>query len=178
MTLHTVMIICRADKMRDSEYFIYSSSEQNGNFAYRIKEGYSHNGFAASEYTYNGLKWFWKSSDKVTTGTETYQDFTLDNVLHTAENYPLEYNELADYAKTEQDNGVLPGLAVQIDNFEDYDTIYVVFPVWWYTMPQAVYSFFDAYDFSGKTIIPASTHAGSYLAGSPATIVELEPMQR
>lgn len=95
--------------------------------------------------------------------------------IQTIVDYPLEYNDLANYAKSEQDNGVLPELAVQINNFEDYDTIYVVFPVWWYTMPQAVYSFFDAYDFSGKTIIPASTHAGSYLAGSPATIAELEP---
>ncbi|MGN1203754.1 MAG: prolyl oligopeptidase family serine peptidase [Lachnospiraceae bacterium] len=82
----------RADKMRDSEYFTESDSEQNGNFAYRIKEGYSHNGFAASEYTYNGLKWFWKSSDKVTTGTETYQDFTLGNVLHTKDNGDIHYN--------------------------------------------------------------------------------------
>ena len=42
-------------------------------------------------------------------------------------------------------------------------------------MPQAVYSFFNEYDFAGKTIIPCSTHAGSYLTGSPATIRELEP---
>ena len=42
-------------------------------------------------------------------------------------------------------------------------------------MPQAVYSFFDEYDLAGKTIIPCSTHAGSYLTGSPATIRELEP---
>ncbi len=42
-------------------------------------------------------------------------------------------------------------------------------------MPQAVYSFFDEYDFSGKTIIPAVTHEGSNLAGSPAAIQKLEP---
>ena len=95
--------------------------------------------------------------------------------IRTENNYPLEYNELADYAKDEQDNNVLPVLTSHIDNLDQYSTIIVVFPDWWYTMPQAVYSFFDEYDFSGKTIIPCSTHAGSGLAGSPKTIRELEP---
>ncbi len=95
--------------------------------------------------------------------------------IKTEAEYPLEYNELADYAKNEQDNGILPELTSQISNLEKYDIVIVVFPVWWYTMPQAVYSFFDAYDFSGKTIVPATTHAGSYLSGSPSTIAELEP---
>jgi len=40
---------------------------------------------------------------------------------------------------------------------------------------QAVYSFFDEYDLSGKTIVPCATHAGSRLAGAPSTIEELEP---
>jgi flavodoxin len=95
--------------------------------------------------------------------------------IQTDVEYPLVYNDLADYAKDEQDNGVLPTLTTKIENFDSYDTVIVVFPVWWYTMPQAVYSFFDVYDFSGKTVIPATTHAGSYLAGSPATIASLEP---
>lgn len=42
-------------------------------------------------------------------------------------------------------------------------------------MPQVMYSFFDEYDFSGKTIIPFTVHNGSRLSGTPATIQELEP---
>ena len=95
--------------------------------------------------------------------------------IRTEVNYPLEYNDLADYAKDEQDNNVLPALTSHIENLDQYSTIIVVFPDWWYTMPQAVYSFFDEYDLAGKTIIPCSTHAGSYLTGSPATLRELEP---
>ena len=95
--------------------------------------------------------------------------------IQTAVNYPLDYDELADYAKNEQDNDVLPELTSHIDNMEQYDTIFVVYPAWWYTMPQAVYSFFDEYDLSGKTVIPCATHAGSRLAGAPSTIEELEP---
>ena len=49
----------RVQKMRDSNYFAELTAETNGNFVYRIKDGYSHNGYAASTYTYNGLCWFW-----------------------------------------------------------------------------------------------------------------------
>lgn len=103
-----------------------------------------------------------------------HTDSDLFSIRTTAE-YPLEYNDLADYAKSEQDNGVLPELTTHIEDIGQYDTIFVVYPAWWYTMPQAVYSFFDEYDLSGKTIVPCATHAGSRLAGAPSTIEELEP---
>ena len=47
--------------------------------------------------------------------------------------------------------------------------------IWWYDLPQVMYSFFDEYDFSGKTIIPFDVHRGSRLSGTPNTIQELEP---
>jgi acetyl esterase/lipase len=49
----------RVEHMRNSPYFTESDNAQNGNFAYRVKDGYSHDGLAAMEYTYNGLLWFW-----------------------------------------------------------------------------------------------------------------------
>lgn len=49
----------RVKKMRDSDYFTELTAETNGNFVYRIMDGYSHNGFSANTYTYNGLRWFW-----------------------------------------------------------------------------------------------------------------------
>lgn len=91
--------------MRDSSYFAELNEKQDGNFIYLTKEGYSHNGTAASEYTYNGLKYFWKNDEKtrvntsaketdhnVTAGTETYKDFTIDNVLHTKDNGDIHFN--------------------------------------------------------------------------------------
>lgn len=49
------------------------------------------------------------------------------------------------------------------------------FPTWWYDLPQILYSFFDEYDFSGKTIIPFNSHNGSQFSGTIETIQELEP---
>ena len=51
----------RVVKMRNSPYFIESNNTRNGNFAYHAKEGYAHNGTAAMEYTYNGLRRFWNT---------------------------------------------------------------------------------------------------------------------
>ena len=56
-----------------------------------------------------------------------------------------------------------------------YDTIFIGYPTWWYDMPQVLYSFFDEYDFSGKTIIPFNTHNGSRFSGTIETIQDLEP---
>lgn len=95
--------------------------------------------------------------------------------IQTVQKYPFEYSELADFAKAEKDDNVHPELATHIENIDNYDTIFVVLPAWWYTMPMPLYSFFEEYDLSGKTIIPAVTHEGSGLVGSPRTIAELEP---
>ena len=47
--------------------------------------------------------------------------------------------------------------------------------MWWYTLPMMMYTFFDTYDFSGKTIIPFNTHEGSGDGGTYETIKEFEP---
>lgn len=51
----------RVELMRNAQNFADSDVSQNGNFAYRVKDGYAHDRFAANEYTYNGLRWFWNS---------------------------------------------------------------------------------------------------------------------
>ena len=47
------------------------------------------------------------------------------------------------------------------DNMQDYDTIFVGFPVWWYVAPTIINTFLEGYDLSGKTIIPFATSGGS-----------------
>ena len=47
------------------------------------------------------------------------------------------------------------------DNMQDYDTIFVAFPVWWYVAPTIINTFLEGYDLSGKTIIPFATSGGS-----------------
>lgn len=89
--------------------------------------------------------------------------------------FPGEYEPLANHAKEEQDNGVLPVLTSHIGNLDEYDTVFIGYPVWWYTLPQVMLSFFEEYDFSGKTLIPFCTHLGSRSGGTFERIAELEP---
>lgn len=49
----------RVQLLRSSPYFTEAGTEQDGNFAFRVKNGYAHDGVAAAEYTYNGLRWLW-----------------------------------------------------------------------------------------------------------------------
>lgn len=95
--------------------------------------------------------------------------------IETSVDYPGDINELIEYASGEQEEDVRPELTSHIENLEEYDTIFVGYPLWWYDLPQVMYSFFDEYDFSGKTIIPFDVHRGSRLSGTPDTIQELEP---
>lgn len=89
--------------------------------------------------------------------------------------YPADGGELIDYADQEQSEGARPVLTSHIENPDQYDVIFIGYPTWWYDMPQALYSFFDEYNFSGKTIIPFNVHNGSRFSGTISTIQELEP---
>ncbi len=92
-----------------------------------------------------------------------------------SKDYSLDYNTCADEAKAETDSDARPQFEPLSVNIKDYDTIYVGYPMWWYTLPMVMYTFFDTYDFSGKTIIPFNTHAGSGDGGTYQTIKEFEP---
>ena len=93
----------------------------------------------------------------------------------TAEKYPSNYNDTVDAGQAEKNNNVKPAIATHIDNLDDYDTIFIGFPNWWYGMPMVMYTFFDEYDFSGKTIVPFCTSGGSAFSDSINEIKELEP---
>lgn len=86
-----------------------------------------------------------------------------------------DFKAMATFARDEIDNGERPAIRSQIENFDDYDVVFVGYPIWWYDMPAIMYSFFDTYDFSGKTIIPFTTHGGSRLSGTVEIIQNLEP---
>ena len=95
--------------------------------------------------------------------------------IQTEETYPEDGGELIDYAAEEQDEDARPELSTHIEDLDDYDTIFIGYPNWWADMPQPLYTFFDEYDFSGKTIIPFNSHNGSRFSGTIDTIAELEP---
>ncbi|EQE88347.1 flavodoxin-like fold family protein [Clostridioides difficile CD69] len=89
--------------------------------------------------------------------------------------YTTNHEELVDIASQEQEENTRPAIKDRIADFEQYDTVFVGYPIWWSDLPMIMYSFFDEYDFSDKTIIPFSTHGGSGLADTISTIKELEP---
>lgn len=95
--------------------------------------------------------------------------------IQTAAPYPGNFDDLAAQAQQEVRNNVHPQLSTNIENFDDYDVIFVGYPIWWYQMPMAMYSFFDKYDFKGKTLVPFSSHGGSGWSGSLDMIRGLEP---
>lgn len=95
--------------------------------------------------------------------------------LITAESYPVEYRKTTDVAKQEQNDQARPVLTSHVENLEDYDLIFLGYPNWWGTLPMAMFTFLEEYDFSGKTIIPFCTHDGSGLGKGPADIAVLCP---
>ncbi len=82
------------------------------------------------------------------------------------------YSELAKYAKKEHDEDMRPAIKNTID-LDGYDNIFIGYPMWWYTFPMIIYTLFDEYDFSGKTVIPFNTHMGSEDGGTYKTVKEL-----
>lgn len=92
-----------------------------------------------------------------------------------AEKYPDNYDETVDRGREEKNSNFRPQLINHIENFDNYDTVFIGFPNWWSDMPMALYSFFEEYDFSGKTIIPFVTSGGSGFSDTINTIKSLEP---
>lgn len=94
--------------------------------------------------------------------------------IKTERTYPGTHKELIDAAKEEAEANARPKLATHIRNLQDYDVVFVGFPNRWYDMPMALYSFFEEYDFAGKTLIPFCTHGGSRFSQAEKTIASLE----
>lgn len=69
--------------------------------------------------------------------------------------------------------GSRPEIAQRLEGMDDYDTIFVGFPIWWYVAPSIVCTFLESYDFSGKTLIPFATSGGS---GLGKTLEQLKPL--
>lgn len=94
--------------------------------------------------------------------------------IKTVQTYPGGHKELVDAAKKEAEAKARPKLVSHIKNLKDYDVVFIGYPNWWYDMPMPLYTFFEEYDFSGKTVIPFCTHGGSRFSQSVKTITELE----
>lgn len=95
--------------------------------------------------------------------------------IDTVKQYPVDYTACTEVAQRELNENARPRLADKVDDMEQYDTVYLGYPNWWGTMPMAVHTFLEAYDFTGKTIVPFCTHEGSGMGRSVADIRQLCP---
>ncbi len=95
--------------------------------------------------------------------------------IDTVNSYPEDYMETTEVAKKEQNENARPQLSSHVEDFDSYNVIFLGFPNWWGTMPMAVFSFLESYNFSGKTIVPYCTHEGSGLGSSERDIKRLCP---
>ena len=89
--------------------------------------------------------------------------------------YSDDYDTVVDLALVEQRENARPAIADSIEKIADYDVVYVGYPNWWGDMPMILYTFFDSYDLSGKTVAPFCTSGGSGLSDTVNAIKELEP---
>lgn len=74
----------------------------------------------------------------------------------------LDWNDKQSRSTIEMnDKNSRPAITAKLQNMNDYEVVYVGFPIWWYTCPTIINTFMEAYDFSGKTVIPFATSGGS-----------------
>lgn len=71
-----------------------------------------------------------------------------------------------------QDESSRPEIEGKRDNMDEYDTIFVGFPIWWYVAPTIINTFLESYDLTGKTVVPFATSGGS---GMGKTNEKLQP---
>jgi flavodoxin len=95
--------------------------------------------------------------------------------IKTVKAYSEVYNDCIAEAKQEQDSNARPALSGRVSNMAQYTTVFLCYPNWWGTLPMGVFTFLEAYDFSGKTIYPLVTHGGSRFGRSLDDIKRLAP---
>ena len=84
--------------------------------------------------------------------------------------YPSDYREMLQVARQEASTDARPAIKDVIDGFDNYDIVFIGYPIWNGTCPNIMLTFMESYNFSGKTVIPFSTHAGSGLGSSVSVI--------
>lgn len=90
--------------------------------------------------------------------------------LETVKPYSIQnHRALLNEAKDEQAKNARPALKANRD-ISAYDTVYIGYPIWWGDIPMCVYTFIEAHDWSGKTVVPFCTHEGSGLSGTESRI--------
>lgn len=98
--------------------------------------------------------------------------------IEQVQEYSKSYNECIAQAQADQKRNARPELKNYPQSLDGYDAIYLGFPNYWSTMPMAVFTFLERFDFSNKIIKPFCTHEGSGMGSSVSDIKKLCPKAR
>ncbi len=98
--------------------------------------------------------------------------------VKTEKHYPTDYDTVVDVAKKELKAKARPVLTTKLPDLSTIDTVFVGYPSWWGTMPMAMFTLFETYDFKGKTLIPFITHEGSGFGKSVKDLKALNPQSK
>ncbi len=84
--------------------------------------------------------------------------------------YPTVYRQTTAQAKQEQQENARPAIKGKVENMDQYDTVFIGYPIWWGDMPMPVFTFLDSYKFDNKRVIPFATHEGSGMGRSEGSL--------
>ncbi len=100
------------------------------------------------------------------TGADTFQ-------VETVEDYPVDYMQTTEIAQEELAKSARPELKEELDDINQYETIYIASPNWWGTFPRALFTQLEKLDFTGKTVKTVITHEGSGLGNAMKDVKKL-----
>lgn len=95
--------------------------------------------------------------------------------IKTVKKYNTDFETTVAEAMEEKSSNARPALAAKVDGIQGYDVVFLGFPNWCGTMPMALFSFLEQYDFGGKTIVPFCTHGSSGLSSTIEDLKKLAP---
>ena len=95
--------------------------------------------------------------------------------IQTAYTYPSDYDQTVEVGECQDIDQLEPELAAHLEDVSGYDTVWLVAPVWHYTICTPLRVFLNETDLSGKTVYVVTTHRGSGFADVPERIREMEP---
>lgn len=89
--------------------------------------------------------------------------------IEPVKDYPKDYTKCTEVAQQELDSNARPAVKGDID-VENFDVVYIGYPIWWNDMPMPVYTFIEKHSWQGKTVIPFCTHEGSGLGSTESSL--------
>ena len=103
----------------------------------------------------------WSSSGNTEKMANVIKEHTGGDILkiEPAVAYPTDYSECGEVARVERDENARPEIANLPNSLEEYDTIFIGYPIWWHTAPMIIGTFLENYDLSGKEVYPFSQSA-------------------